>query len=102
MLGEATDAETDNVVDVAQVGRDARQGGNAVVEGVEVEIGEELAGEVADGQAMRAFQGRQQGIAREGMEGRAAAGAVGEDAVEQPQGAAEIRRRLGSRISNWR
>jgi hypothetical protein len=45
----------------AQVCQIAGQGTQAVVDGVEVQIGEELAGEVADRQASGALQWREQG-----------------------------------------
>ena len=59
----------------------------AMIEGVEVEIGEKLAGEIADGQASGSLQGGEQGVAGEGVESGAKAGAIGEDAVEEPEGA---------------
>ena len=52
-----------------------------------MQVGEELAGEVADWQAAGPLKGRQQGVAGKALQGRARAGAVGEDAIEQPEGA---------------
>ena len=71
----------------AQVCQIAGQGTQAVVDGVEVQIGEELAGEIADRQAAGPLQGGEEGVAGEAIERGAVAGAVGEDAIKQPEGA---------------
>ena len=46
-----------------------------------------MAGEVADWQAAGPLKGRRQGVAGKTLQGRAVAGAVGKDAIEQPEGA---------------
>ena len=58
-----------------------------MIEGIEVEIGQKLAGEVADWQASGSLQGREQGVAGEGIDGGPTAGAVGQDHGQQPEGA---------------
>jgi hypothetical protein len=58
-----------------------------VIEAIEMEVGEKLAGEVADRQPARPLQGGEQGVAGEGIEGGADGGAVGEDLIQQPEGA---------------
>ena len=75
------------IIHVAKTGPDARKGPQLVIEVVEVEIGQKLAGEVADRQAAGSLQWGEQGVAGEGIDGGAAAGAVGEDRAQQPKGA---------------
>ena len=79
--------EEGHIIHVAQVGGDARQVGEMVVESIEVEIGEELAGEVADGQAAGALQRREQGVSGEGVVRGAGGGSVGQDLIEEPEAA---------------
>ena len=57
-----------------------------MIDGVEVEIGEELAGEVTDRQAPGPPQWCEQSVAGEGIDGRASAGSIGQDHGQQPAG----------------
>ena len=52
--------EEGQIIHVAQTGPDARQGAEVVIEGIEVQVGQELAGEVADGRP----RGRCSGVSR--------------------------------------
>ena len=79
--------EQGQIIHVAQAGPDAGQHAQAVIDGVEVEIGQKLAGEVADWQPPWPFQGGEQGVAGESIDGGAAASAVGQDGADQPEGA---------------
>jgi hypothetical protein len=56
-------------------------------EAIEVEVGEELGGEVADGQAAGTLQGREQSVPGEPVDGGSGFRAVGEDPIQQPEGA---------------
>jgi len=58
-----------------------------VIEGIEVEIRQELAGEVADRQASGSLQRSEQSVAAKDIDGGATAGTVGQDGAEQPEGA---------------
>lgn len=58
-------AENDEIVTVADIGTAAQCLFDEVIEAVEIDIGEELAGEVADGKALATGRGREQIIARE-------------------------------------
>ena len=79
--------EKGQIIHVAQTGPDAGQGTEAVIDGVEVQIRQKLAGEIADGQPPWPFQGCEQGVAGEPIDGGTAAGAIGQDGAEQPEGA---------------
>ncbi len=91
-------SQESEIIHVAQIGRDAGQSGDGVIEAIEVEVGEELAGEVADRKAAWALQGGEQGVAGEGVDRGAEAGAVGEEAIKQPEsaGAVDALRQLGA------
>src|SRR5262249_52382783 len=58
-------AKDDEIVAVADVGMTAQRLFGKVVEAVEIDIGEELAGEVPNGQALTAACGREQIVAGE-------------------------------------
>ncbi len=58
-----------------------------MVEAIEVDVGQTLAGEVADGQAPGALQRGEPGVVGEGVDGGSLAGSVGQDAFEEPEGA---------------
>ena len=67
-------AEEGEVIDVTQVAVGVELFGDVVIEGVEVDVGEELAGEIADRDADAFWAGLVKG------------GAVVEDAIEEPEG----------------
>jgi hypothetical protein len=56
-------------------------------EAIEVEVGEELGGEVADRQAAGTLQGREQSVPGEPVDGGSGFRAVGQDPIQQPEGA---------------
>jgi hypothetical protein len=58
-----------------------------MIDGIEVEIGEKLTGEVADRQATGALQRGEQGVAGEGINGGSPGGAVRKNRAQQPEGA---------------
>ncbi len=58
-----------------------------VIEGIEVEIRQKLAGEVADRQPTGSLHGREQGVTGKSIDGRATTGTVGQDHGQQPEGA---------------
>ena len=62
-----------------------------------MQIGEKLAGEVADRQAPGPLQRREQAVAGKGIKGGAVAGAVGQNLIEEPESAraADSCRKLG-------
>jgi len=63
-------SEQDQIIHVAQTVLDAWKGPKLVIEGVEMKIGQELAGEAADRQAAGALQGSEQGVpGKESMAG---------------------------------
>ena len=59
---------------------------DVTVEAIEIDVGKELAGEVADRESFRTFEGRQQGIAGKVVDDGFAFAAIVEDLVNQPQG----------------
>ncbi len=79
--------EQGQIIHVPPRSPDAGQGTEAVIEGIEVEIGQELAGEVADRQTAGTLQRGQQGVAGKGIDGRAKVDTVGEGDAQQQEGA---------------
>ena len=86
LKGLAAGGEQGEVVDIAQVGADAVETTHPVIKAIEMEIGEELAGEVADRQATGPLQGGEEGVTGESVDGAGGFGAVGEDGAQEPKG----------------
>jgi len=63
-------SEQDEVVDVTDVDCGAEFFGNEMVEGVQVEVGEELRRLIAEGQSALALEGSKEGVAGEVADGR--------------------------------
>ena len=80
--GLGTIGEQGQIIHVAQAAPDAGECKEVVVDGVEVQIGQKLAGEVADRQPPWPFKGCEKGVTGEDVDGGAAAGAVGQDGAE--------------------
>ena len=57
--GRCIGGKEQHVIDIPHIARTAQGALDEVVEGVEIDIGPELAGQVADGQATRAQRGKQ-------------------------------------------
>jgi hypothetical protein len=76
-------------------------GQKAVVDVVEVKIGQDLAGEVADRQTPWVLQRAEPGAAGSAVEHGSTAGAIGEAALEQPQGAGAGHLPLQLASSSW-
>ena len=89
--------EQGEIIHIAQVGAHTGQGAEGVIDGVEVQVGEKLTGEIADRQTARSLQRGEQGVTGEGIEGRTDRGTVGQDLIQQPEraGAGDDGRQLG-------
>ena len=77
--------EHQKVIDVADVALDPQPVLDEVIERVEVDVGEELAGLVADGDASPPFAGREQVVAGEIVQDFFLRVAVVDDLADQPQ-----------------
>ena len=78
--------EQGEIIDIAEILLGWELFGDEVIEAVEVDIGEKLAGEVADGQSLAAATGGEGRIAGEIVEDGVLGIAVVNDLVDQPEG----------------
>ena len=82
------------IIHIAQAHPHSREAAQLMVKTIKVEVGQKLAGEVADGQAPETLQWGEQGVAGEGVNSRSVDGSIGQDAIEQPEGAGTSDQRL--------